>query len=217
MTATAQRTACACALVVLVMAACVSAPKNPLPPPTAAPPALAPLEASYDWHGLLLVQFGSVLKEVPFTLHEVLLFRDAAHAAAGDEPECYAMEQTAPRLVARTPSEYMLCFKHDRLVRVQATVRLPQSDAVRILNDACGLWQHNAGALQAGALQGGAAQAATGPAVAEQTATAATAGDGQPAACDGRDGAISYSGRLDQEAEQDNASLTVTLDTAVQL
>jgi hypothetical protein len=199
MIARRELTAAACAGLVLAMAACVTMPKNPPPPGNAAsgPP---PLEASYDWHGLLLVPFGSVLKEVPFTLHEVLLFRDAEHAAAGDEPECYAIEQTAPRLVERTPSEYMLCFKHDRLVRVQATVNLPQSQAARILSDACGLWHRNGGAPHGGAP----------PAIAEAT-------DAAPTVCDGRDGAISYSGRLDQEADPDNAPLTVTLDAAVQL
>ncbi len=197
------------------MAACVSTPKNP-PPPLAAPPAPPLLEASYDWHGLLLVPFGSVLKEVPFKLHEVLLFRDAGHAAAGDEPECYAMEQAAPRLVARTPSEYMLCFKHDRLVRVQATVSLPTGEAARILSDACGLWQRNGVAGIPGAPHGGAPHGGT-PAPAVTSGAGQTATEGQAAACDGRDGAISYSGRLDQEADQDNAPLTVTLDTAVQL
>jgi len=211
MIATGKRTPPGCILLALIMAACVSTPKNPPPPLIVAPPAPPPLEASYDWHGLLLVPFGSVLKEVPFTLHEVLLFRDAAHAASGDEPECYAMDQTAPRLVARTPNEYMLCFKHDRLVRVQATVSLPISEAARILGDACALWQRNAAAAVAVAAPPSAS------AVTAQTAAATTAGDGHPAGCDGRDGAISYSGRLDQEGDQDNAPLTVTLDTAVQL
>src|ERR1700737_4255137 len=45
------------------------------PPP---PPAHEPADASYDWHGLLIAPFGSVLKDVPVALHEVLLFRDEA-------------------------------------------------------------------------------------------------------------------------------------------
>ncbi len=43
-------------------------------------PAPAPLDASYDWHVLLVAPFGSVLKDVPLTLHEVLLFRDEAQS-----------------------------------------------------------------------------------------------------------------------------------------
>jgi hypothetical protein len=164
-----------------------------------------PLEASYDWHGLLLVPFGSGLTEISFPLHEVLLFRDASHPAQADDAECYAMERTAPRFVARTPSEYMLCFKHDRLARVQATVNLPRAEAEQILNDACGLWHRNGGAGQPGAGQ------PAEPTAGESAPRAASPGD-----CDGRDGGIAYVGRLDQEADQGDAALTVTLDAAVQ-
>jgi hypothetical protein len=194
-------------LLALAVTACVSTPKNPQPPPPAAVPGPPPLEASYDWHGLLLVPFGSVLKEIPFTLHEVLLFRDASHAVPADDAECYAVEQTAPRFVARTPSEYMLCFKHDRLSRVQATVNLPQGEAAQIFADACGLWHRNVAAAL-----GGPAQPASAPAIANE---AATPGAGEAVACEGRDGAIGYAGRLDQEAGQAEAPLTITLDAAV--
>ena len=52
-----------------------------------------PVDASYDWHVLLVAPFGSVLKDIPLTLHEVLLFRDEAHgAAAADDAECYAAD-----------------------------------------------------------------------------------------------------------------------------
>jgi hypothetical protein len=54
--------------------------------------------------------------------------------------ECYAVDGARPRFVARSPSEYLLCFKHDRLSRVEATVQLPAEEAVRIYADACGLW-----------------------------------------------------------------------------
>jgi hypothetical protein len=207
MSAQNRSAAALCVLLALALAACVSTPLNPLPPVLAAP-SPPPLEASYDWHGLLLVPFGSVLKEIPFTLHEVLLFRDASHAAPADDAECYAMEQAAPRFVARIPSEYMLCFKHDRLARVQATVNLPQSEAALIFSDACGLWHRNA-----------SPPAAT-PAVVGESAPAALGagqpGAGQTDACDGRDGTIGYTGRLDPEDDQAEAPLTVTLDAAVQ-
>jgi len=189
----------------LALAACASAPRNqPPPPPPAAPPP-PPLEASYDWHGLLLVPFGSLLKEIPFTLHEVLLFRDATHPAQADDAECYAMEQTAPRFVARTPSEYMLCFRHDRLARVQTTVALPRGEAAQILSDACGLWQRNAAA----------GVPAAGVPAADQPAADPPGAD-QRGACVGRDGAIGYAGRLDQEETQGDAPLTVTLEVAAE-
>jgi hypothetical protein len=127
---------------VLMLAACAASQPKPVAPPEPVP---APLDASYDWHVLLVAPFGSVLKDVPLTLHEVLLFRDEAQRAApADELECYAVDGTLPRIVARAPSEYLLCFKHDRLSRVEATVRLPAAEAARIFADACGLWMKNA-------------------------------------------------------------------------
>src|ERR1700732_3251517 len=56
----------------------VAAPDRTPPPP----PAHEPADASYDWHGLLIAPFGSVLKDIPAALHEVLLFRDEAHSGA---------------------------------------------------------------------------------------------------------------------------------------
>src|ERR1700685_3658498 len=110
------------AAAVWMVAAC-AASKHEIAPPPAKPP---PLDASYDWHVLLIAAFGSVLKDVPATLHEVLLFRDETRgAAATDEWECYAVDSKPPRFIARAPAEYLLCFKQDRLSRIEATVRLP--------------------------------------------------------------------------------------------
>src|SRR5665811_1083135 len=85
---------------ILALAACAAqAPK-----PAALPPAPPPLDASYDWHVLLIAPFGSVLKDVPSTLHEVLLFRDEVrNASAADELECYAVDGARPRFIARQP------------------------------------------------------------------------------------------------------------------
>ncbi|HMH30202.1 MAG TPA: hypothetical protein VK580_16575 [Steroidobacteraceae bacterium] len=121
----------------LMLAACAASQPKPAAPVEPSP---APLDASYDWHVLLVAPFGSVLREVPLTMHEVLLFRDEAGRAAPDELECYAVDGARPRFVARSPSEYLLCFKHDRLSRIEATVQLPAEEAVRIYADACGLW-----------------------------------------------------------------------------
>src|ERR1700733_11986516 len=56
-----------------------TAPEHAQAPPPAARP---PEDGSYDWHVLVVAPFGSVLKEIPLALHEVLLFRDEAHGAA---------------------------------------------------------------------------------------------------------------------------------------
>jgi hypothetical protein len=125
----------ATALATLLLTACAAPAPAPKP---AAPPQL---DASYDWHVLLVAPFGSVLKDVPLTLHEVLLFRDeAARSAPADELECYAVDGARPHFVARSPSSYLLCFRHDRLARIEAAVRLPAEEAARIFADACGLW-----------------------------------------------------------------------------
>jgi hypothetical protein len=125
------------AWIVLAVVGC-AAPKPKPPEPPAAPP---PLDASYDWHVLLIAPLGSVLKDVPATMHEVLLFRDEQHnSAAADELECYAVDGRLPRFVARRAAEYLLCFKRDRLSRIEATVRLPADEAAKIFADACGLW-----------------------------------------------------------------------------
>ena len=122
----------------LALVACAApTPKAPEPPP--APP--PPLDASYDWHILLIAPFGSVLKDIPATMHEVLLFRDDQHnSSAADELECYAVDGKLPRFVARPAAEYLLCFKRDRLSRIEAMVRLPPDEAAKVFADACGLW-----------------------------------------------------------------------------
>jgi hypothetical protein len=125
-----------------MLAACAASHPKPSAAP---PPAPAPLDASYDWHVLLVAPFGSVLKDVPLTLHEVLLFRDESQRTApADELECYAVDGKRPLFVARSLTSYLLCFKHDRLTRVEASVRLPADEAARIFADACGLWMKNA-------------------------------------------------------------------------
>jgi hypothetical protein len=126
---------------VLTLGACATSAPMPasLPPP--APP---PLDASFDWHVLLIAPIGSALKDVPATMHEVLLFRDEApSAASADEFECFAVDSKPPRFAARVPAEYLLCFKHDRLLRIEAAVRLPADEAAKIYADACALWAKN--------------------------------------------------------------------------
>ena len=198
-------------LALLALAACTSSPKSESVPAT--PPAAPALDASYDWHGLLLLPFGTVFKDVPFALHEVLMFRDAAHAAQSDEAECYAIEQTVPRFLARTPSQYLLCFRHDHLARVEATVDVPQAEAADIFSNACDLWRRNAGAVLTGAVQAGAVQTGAGLPGAGLPAQTTSVGSG---ACDGRDGAIAYGSRLEENTEHADRALTMRLEALTQ-
>jgi hypothetical protein len=132
-----------CAALLLALAGCrAPPPRVSAPDRNAPPPAAHELElGSNDWHGLVIAPFGSVLKDVPMALHEVLLFRDdgaADNAAAASE--CYATDAPAPLFLGRTPDEYVLCFKQDRLSRIQAAVLLPAAEADGVFAAACAAW-----------------------------------------------------------------------------
>jgi hypothetical protein len=176
------------AAVGVMLAGCAAAPPKVVAPVAPVP---APLDPTYDWHVLLTAPLGSVLKEMPVALHEVLLFRDEANRAEGDAGECYAIDGTAPTFIARVPDEYLLCFKHDRLARIEATVRVPQAQAAQIFADACGLWFKNA-ALPAPVI------------------TAAT--ESVPAACAGHDATVEFGGRLEMEPDLSDAPLSIKID-----
>jgi hypothetical protein len=163
----------------------VPAPEHAAPPPGATQP---PADPTYDWHVLLIVPFGVTLKDIPLTLHEVLLFRDEVHGnGAADEAECYAPDGAAPRFIGSTPQEYLLCFKHDRLARVQVSVRLSDPQPAGVFAAACEDWLRH-----------------VTPAAAAATAPSAGAPGG---ACEGSDGAVHFNARLDEEA-----TLSIVLD-----
>ena len=172
--------------------------RAPAPPPEA-----RPLDASYDWHVLVVAPFGSVLKQVPLTLHEVLLFRDQARGGnAADDAECYASDAPAPRFAGRTPDEYLLCFREDRLARIQASVRLTAAEAPEAFAAACTRWLKNAMQATTGAAAPGAA-ASNGAAPetgAPRTTDAQTTGAPSADACKGREGSIRFNAHLGEEA-----------------
>jgi hypothetical protein len=167
-----------------MLAAC-AASKPKIAPPPAAP---TPLDASYDWHVLLIAPFGSVLKDIPLALHEVLVFRDEERSAspAGD-PECYAAEGAAPRFMTHSPSSYLLCFNHGRLSRIEAVVRLPKNESAQIVADACAMWTKNAQAPSA-------------------------AGSDSADACAGADGGIAFAARIEDAPNEEDTQLTMQLD-----
>ena len=171
-----------------VLAGCAAAPPKAAPPPVAAP---QPLDHSYDWHVLVTAPFGTVFKDMPFALHEVLLFRDDAKRSEGDAGECYAIDGTAPSFISRVPDEYLLCFKHDRLAHIEATVRVPRDMAAQLFGDACALWFKHA-------------------ALPPPVVSAAT--ESSPAVCSGQEGTTQFSGRLEVEADGAAAPLSVKID-----
>ncbi len=166
------------------LCACVSAP-----PPAPAPP----LDASDDWHGLMLLPFGTLLKDSPLALHEVLLFQDVSQGGA-DTPhqDCYAIDGAPPPFAGRRPDEYLLCFSHDRLIRVDASVLLPAEGAGAWFAAACARWRG-------------------GRAPVEQN----------PADCDGRDGMTRFHARLAAVPEPESsgqamAALSISLSSAAE-
>jgi hypothetical protein len=186
----------------LALAACASTP------PTnghtqANPPASAPApaqdgtvaDASYDWHGLLLAPFGTRLKASPIPLHEVLLFHDESQSAAGadngaaggDPKDCYTVDGAPPRFVGHKPEEYFLCFRHDRLNRIDASVRLAAAQAEQTFVRACAIW------------------------LKEATPTA-----GISSVCEGRDGGIAFSARLGDIPGETEARLSMTLSNVAE-
>jgi hypothetical protein len=225
----ARRRVCRIALSAMLLATLVAcratSPRTAAPDRVPPPPAnQEPADPSYDWHGLLIAPFGSVLKDIPLALHEVLLFRDDAHgsaatgntsasdAAAGNaaadaaavDAECYAADAPAPRFVGRIPEEYLLCFNQGRLSRIQASVRVPAAQAPEAFAAACTGW------LKSAASTTGAEAPRVG-----------TPGESPSAgACQGRDGAIHFRGRLEEEPNrgaetpQPESVLSITLDSA---
>jgi hypothetical protein len=210
------------AVLLASLSGCHASSPRAMSPERASPPESPALsDASYDWHGLLIAPFGSVLKDIPLTLHEVLLFRDEAHGAnAADEAECYAGGTPPPRFVGRTPEEYLLCFKQDRLSRVQASVRLTALEAPEVFAAACARWSKQATPTTAIS-----ATPTTTPATSATAAMAAAEGAGatgaaaqSPIACEGHDGGIHFSGHLEadpahaQSAPEEQV-LSITLDS----
>jgi hypothetical protein len=177
----------------LVLAACASAP--PTNGHTRADrPAPAPAQngtvadASYDWHGLMLVPFGTRLKASPIPLHEVLLFHDESQStAAGDNKDCYTVDGAPPRFLDQRPEEYFLCFRYDRLNRIEASVRVAAAQAEQTFARACAVWLKDA------------------------TPTAGT-----NSLCEGRDGGIAFSARLGDILGGTEARLSMTLSNAAE-
>jgi hypothetical protein len=92
---------------------------------------------------LVIVPFGTLLKDVPYRLSEVVVFHDAESGSAGHEDrDCHTVQGTAPpRFFGRPVGEYSLCFSSDRLNRIEASVGLPAESASAQFASACAEWQ----------------------------------------------------------------------------
>jgi hypothetical protein len=185
----ARRTAAALGL--LLLAGCASSPPKDHPRGTGRPAPAAPAEndtASFDWHPLVVAPFGTRLVDSPIRLHEVLLFQEELRGPADlESKDCYAVDGTPPTFVGRPTDDYLICFEHDRLDRIEASVRIAADDAISVFGQACARWLGNAMSLTK----------------ADQ-------------ACEGRDGDIAFSARLVGvgESGERTAELHLTLSHA---
>lgn len=149
-------------------------------------PSGAVTDVWYDWHGLLIMPFGTLLKDSPVPLHEVLQFHDETLGPADAESkDCYAVDGAAPRFVRQKTDQFLMCFDHDRLNRIEAGVPLDAADATEIFVHACASWL--------------------------KTPAVAPAGN----VCEGRDGPVAFSARLVRIAGEVTARLSMTLTSAV--
>ena len=129
-------TACAAAL-----AACAASNPSGKVPAHVSPAPMPP--PGQDWHALMIVPFGTLLKDVPYRLSEVVVFHDAGNGGAGHEDrDCHNVQGTVPpRFFGRPVGEYSLCFSSDRLNRIEASVSLPADSASAQFAAACAEWQ----------------------------------------------------------------------------
>jgi hypothetical protein len=124
-----------------MLAACASSNSGPKAALRAS--AAATTAPTDDWHVLMMLPFGTLLRDVPFRLDEVVVVHDSASVAAGREDrECYTLQGTAPpRLFGRRVEDYSLCFSADRLNRIEASVSLSAQSASAQFAAACAEWQ----------------------------------------------------------------------------
>ena len=173
------------------LCACAAGPHGAKPEAAPQPSPTESTDISYDWHVLLAAPFGSALKAVPFKLHEVVFFRDEALTEVpADEPECYAPDLPAPRFLGQAPREYLMCFREDRLARIQASVAIDSLDATQVFQAACILWLKNAADV-------GASAASVPP---------------NAGACEGRDALVHFRARLGEDADGAQLPISIVLD-----
>jgi hypothetical protein len=136
------RRAAAAAACAAALAGCATAPPAPAPPQSAAPAAAA---VPHDFNPLVLAPFGTPFKEIPGPLTEVLVFHSSETERTGEDADCFR-PAVAIAFLGRAPTDHLLCFAHDRLQRIEATVLLPAAEAPALFAAACADWRGAAAA-----------------------------------------------------------------------
>jgi hypothetical protein len=150
-----------------------------------APPALPTAPAvPHDFNPLVLAPFGTAFKDVPIPLTEVLVFHQPGAARTGEEADCF-QPNVVVAFLGRAPVEHLLCFDHDHLGKIEASVVLPAAEAPDLFAAACADWRRG---NPPGALE--------------------------PNTCEGRQGDIAFSARRTDGPEPGAATLSITLAAA---
>ncbi len=161
----------------------------PTASPDAAPGAVAPAAvstqstaaASHDFSALLPAPFGTVFKDVPVPLTEVLVFHQPDARRTSEDADCFRPDVVVSFL-GRAPTDHLLCFDHDRLRRIEASVALPAAEAPALFAAACADWRRD-------------------------TPPTAPAAD----VCEGRRADIAFSARRTQDPDPATATVSITL------
>jgi hypothetical protein len=156
-----------------------SAPARGSAPAT--PPPAAPV-VSHDFTPLVLAPFGTNFKDVPVPLTEVLVFHQADARRTGDDADCFR-PNVVVAFLGRAPTDYLLCFDHDRLKRIDASVVLTAAEAPALFAAACADWRRG-------------------------NPAAALA----PDACEGTEGDIAFSARCTDGPDSAAVTVSITLE-----
>jgi hypothetical protein len=159
-----------------------SAPTASLP---AAPAAASPAAAvSHDFAPLVLAPFGTAFKDVPVSLTEILVFHQPDAERTSEDADCFR-PNVVVAFLGRAPTDHLLCFDHDRLKRIEASIALPAAEAPALFAAACTDWRRD--------------NPPTAP---------------LPDACEGRQGDIAFSARRTDGPDSAAATVSITLVAA---
>jgi hypothetical protein len=150
-------------------------------PAAAAPAAVSPAAVSHDFGTLVPAPFGTAFKDVPVHLTEVLVFHQPDAARTSDDADCFRPDGVVSFL-GRAATDHLLCFDHDRLKSIEASVVVPATEAPALFAAACADWRR------------GEAAAAL-----------------EPDACEGRQGDIAFSARRTDGPDDALATVSITL------
>lgn len=133
----------AAVLCLVAASACTSGPPRP---PNTGTGASVPGANLADWSEIPLAPLGTELAALYSGLHEILYFQGAVRTGnspdlgEGVAADCYRSNGPVPRVLNHNGEDYVLCFSHDRLARVEAVLRLPADEARALAQRACDAW-----------------------------------------------------------------------------